>query len=380
MAPLSLGTFEARLPELLDLLQRLTVRESPTTDKAAVDRLGTYLARLLRARGARVRRFRRRRAGDHWLATWGRGRGGVLLLAHLDTVHPVGTLQRAPWRLTRRRAYGPGVLDMKAGIAMAVVALDTLRRHDRLPGHRVSLLCTSDEETGSHTSRRLIERLALTYDVVLCLEPALPGGALKTARKGVGIFEVETLGRAAHAGVEPEAGVNAVHEMAQQVLRLAALADPGAGSTVNVTVIEGGQRSNVIPDRCRAVVDVRVPTEAERRRLDRAFKALAPATEGAGVRVRGEWNRPPMARTRNVVRAFRQARAIAAQLGLDLSEGETGGGSDASLVAPLGVPVLDGLGAIGGGAHSLHEYVEVRSLPQRTALLAALISEWPAGG
>ncbi len=247
-----------------------------------------------------------------------------------------------------------------------------------LPPRPLTLLCTADEETGSESSQALIEARAQQHILVLCLEPALPGGALKTFRKGIGVFELNVTGRPAHAGVEPELGINAVLEMANQILALEGLADPGAGTTINVGVIEGGTRSNVVPERCRAEVDVRVKTEAERERIDSGLGALAAVLPGAKLQLTGGWNRPPLERNARMVRTFNQARSLAARVGLDLQEGGTGGASDANLVAPLGVPVLDGLGAIGAGAHTDEEYIDQDTLAERAALLAALLTGWPA--
>ena len=248
-----------------------------------------------------------------------------------------------------------------------------------MPSTSVTLLCTSDEETGSNSSRALIERLAGEHALVICLEPALPDGALKTARKGTGAFTLETTGRAAHAGADPGSGVNAIVEMMHQLRALIELADHANGTTLSVGVVRGGTRSNVVPERCIAKLDVRVVSAAEQQRLERAFAALKPHLPGARVRMLGGWNRPPMPRTAAIQRAFARAQQIARALGLELREGSTGGASDANFVAPLGIPVLDGLGAVGSGAHSAAEYVLQRSLPERSALLAAILSRWSPG-
>ena len=374
--PLPISHFEACLPVQLDLLRSLVEIESPTTEKAAVDSLGEFVAESMRRRGAVVRQFPQAAGGNHWLGQWGDGTGGILLMAHLDTVHAIGTLARMPWRLSGKRLHGPGVLDMKAGIAIALTAMESLHEASWTPASRVSLLCTSDEETGSHTSRELIEQLAREHSLVLCLEPGLPDGSLKTWRKGIGDFRVEVTGRAAHAGANPEAGVNAIVEMAHVIRQVAALEDPAKGTSVSVGVIGGGTRSNVVPATCFAEIDMRVLEESEMTRLDAALAGLSPTLAEARISFEGGWNRPPMPRTAILAETFARAQAIAARLGLQLTEGGTGGGSDANFVAPLGVPVLDGLGAIGNGAHSEREYIELDSLPSRTALLAAMISEW----
>jgi glutamate carboxypeptidase len=269
---------------------------------------------------------------------------------------------------------------MKASIAMTLTMIQVSKQARIMPEHKLSLLCTSDEEISSATSRELIEAQAKEHDLVLCLEPALPDGALKTQRKGISDFVVEAFGVASHAGAAPEEGVNAVHEMAAQVETITRLAAPKLGSTVNVNIIQGGSRTNVIPASCRIEVDVRITTMEEADRIERSMRALKPSLPGATIQVIGGLNRPPMMRDEQMIRTFQQAKAIAAEeIGIELSEGSTGGGSDASFVATLGIPVLDGLGAIGRGAHSADEYIEVESLVERTALLSALNQCWPVG-
>ena len=374
----SLATTDAErlLPEMLNTLRGLVEIESPTTDKPAVDRAGRYVADRMAALGAGIQHFPQVAVGDHWLGTWGAGPGGILMLVHLDTVHSAGTLERFPWSQTSDRVYGPGVLDMKAGAAIALTTIGALNASHSIPTRRLSLLFTSDEETGSHSSVGLIQAQAQDHELVLCLEPALPDGSLKTWRKGVGDFELVVKGKAAHAGANQGEGVNAIHEMARQIPRIVEMEDQAAGTTLNVGIIRGGTRSNVIPAESRAQLDIRVQTPEEQARVTAALISLAPIDSGAEVRVEGEWNRPPMPRSETMVATFERARAIAAEIGVELSEGGTGGGSDANFVAPLGVPLLDGLGAVGGGAHTEQEYVLLRSLPVRTALLANLLTEW----
>ncbi len=374
----SLITAEAErlLPGLLETLRGLVEIESPTTDKSAVDRAGRFVAERMAELGAEIQHFPQVDVGDHWLGTWGSGSGGILMLVHLDTVHSIGTLERFPWSQTTNRVYGPGVLDMKAGAAIALTAIRALRANHSVPGRRLSLLFTSDEETGSHSSVNLIQAQARDHELVLCLEPALPDGSLKTWRKGVGDFELIIKGKAAHAGANPGEGVNAIHEMARQIQRITGLEDQAAGTTLNVGIIEGGTRTNVIPAESRAQLDIRVQTLEEQARVAAALTSLAPIDPGAELRVEGEWNRPPMPRTATMVATFERARAIAAGIGMELSEGGTGGGSDANFVAPLGIPLLDGLGAVGGGAHTEQEHVLLESLPAKAALLATLLTEW----
>jgi len=376
MPPMTIDEAGTHLPGLLAILRELVEFESPTPEKLAVDRAGSFVAGHMEQLGARVQRIEQAEVGDHWLGTWGSAPGGILIMVHIDTVHPIGTLQRLPWREESGKIYGPGIMDMKASAAIALTAVKALQEGAGLPERRISLLFNSDEETGSHTSQELIQSQAKEHELVLCLEPALPGGALKTWRKGIGMFEIEVVGRMAHAGANPSGGVNAIHEMAHQIGRLTELADEEAGSTVNVDLIEGGTRTNVIPELARASVDIRIRTEEEQSRIASALKGLMPQHPEAQLSLTGEWNRPPMPRTEIMMKTFEHARDIGAGIGLDLSEGGTGGGSDANFVAPLGIPVLDGLGAAGAGAHTEQEHILTESLPERTALLAALLTEW----
>jgi len=362
MPPLPITQFEPHMPKLITLIENLVQIESPTTSKSAVDELGRFAAAEMKARGAQVRIEPQTNAGDHQIGTWGAGRGGLLLMVHLDTVHPLGTLENMPFTKHETHLFGPGVLDMKASIAMALTAIEVLSQNEKLRQDKLTLLCTSDEETGSRTSRALIEQMAQDHELVLCLEPALP--------------DVEAIGKAAHAGSNIKDGVNAILEMAHQIPGIAALADEKNETTINVGVIEGGTRSNVVPDLCWLRVDGRAKTKDEGDRVLASMLALEPIVEGAEIRVKGGWNRQPMQRNELMIKTFQRAQSIARDLGLSVSEGGTGGGSDANFVAALGVPVLDGFGAIGTGAHTQHEQIETESLAERTALIAALISEW----
>ncbi len=374
-----LRALRAQQPQMLRLLRRLVQIESPSLEKAAVDRLGRFLAAEWRRRGAQVRRLRQRQRGNHLQASvWlghGRPAGQLLVLGHLDTVYPLGTLRRMPFRVAGGRVYGPGVYDMKAGLVMALFAVDALKRLHIAPRKRLVFLFTSDEEIGSDSSRRWIEAEARRSDAVLVLEPSAGrDGRLKTARKGVGLWTVTAHGRAAHAGINPQDGVNAIHELALQIARIARFHQPRRGITVNVDVIAGGTRPNVIAERATAEVDVRVWRLADAARLARQFRALRPVLRGARLEVRGELNRPPLERTREVVHLFRHAQRLAREMELELKEASTGGGSDGNLTAALGIPTLDGLGAVGDGAHSPNEFIDARSLPERAALLAGLLA------
>ena len=376
MPPLTLEEARNHLPHLLGLLRELVEIESPTPEKAAVDQAGAHVSEQMAELGADVQRIEQVEAGDHWLGSWGSASGGILMMVHIDTVHPIGTLERFPWTEADDKIYGPGIMDMKASAAIALTAIKALRQGPGLPDRRISLMFNSDEETGSHTSQELIQSQAKEHDLVLCLEPALPNGALKTWRKGIGDFDIEVIGRMAHAGANPSDGVNAIHEMAHQIQEVVKLADEEAGTTLNVDLVQGGTRTNVIAAHAQATVDIRILTEGERSRIDLGLENLKPLHPQALLNVTGEWNRPPMPRTEAMIQTFERAKEIGASIGLDLSEGGTGGGSDANFVAPLGIPVLDGLGAIGAGAHTLKEHIVTESLPERTALLAALLVDW----
>lgn len=358
---------------LIETTEALVRLESPTTDKAAVDRCGRDLASRLEAIGGRVARLPRPDRGDHLLAEFGCGSSQVLLLGHFDTVWPVGQLEQMPLVRADGRLHGPGIFDMKAGIAIAMLAARALLETGTPPSHRIVMLWTTDEEVGSATSRAAIEDEARRSDAVLVLEPSLPGGAVKTSRKGCGGYDVIVHGVAAHAGIEPQKGASAVQELAHQILRINRLQDLARGILVNVVQVSGGRRSNVIPDEARATVDVRVPTTADAAAVDAAIRALTAVDSRTRLSVSGGVDRPPLERSDLVVRLYDQARRVAGELGSDLGEGGTGGGSDGNFTAALGVPTLDGLGAIGDGAHALHEHVVIDALPDRAALVAGLI-------
>jgi glutamate carboxypeptidase len=364
---------------MVRLLGKFVRCESPSGEKPAVDRMAQMVAAEWRRRGARVRVLCQARHGDHICAeivpSARRAAGQILILGHLDTVYPLGTLAEMPFRVAGGRARGPGTFDMKAGLVLALFAVDALRAAGIFPTKRMVFLWTSDEEIGSETSRREIEWQARRSDAVLVLEPAYGrDGALKTARKGVGTAEIIVTGRAAHAGIGPHAGVNAVHELALQIARLAEMNDPRRGITMQATVVGGGTASNVIPERARVEVDIRYARRADRAGIDRKLRGLRPILPGARVEVLGGVNRPPLERTPAVLALFRRAQALMRQMGQTLDEASTGGGSDGSFTAALGVPTLDGLGAVGDGAHSSREYILIRSLPERAALLAGLLA------
>jgi len=359
---------------LLETVEALVRLESPTTEKGAVDACGAELASRLAAIGGRVTPLPRTSRGDHLLAEFGCGASQVLLLGHFDTVWPVGQLGRMPLAREDGRLHGPGIFDMKAGIAIGMLAVRALLETGAPLARRIVMLWTTDEEVGSETSRGAIEDEARRSDAVLVLEPSLPGGAVKTSRKGCGSFEVIVKGVSAHAGIEPQKGASALHELAHQILRINALQDLSRGVSVNVVQASGGLRSNVIPDEARAIVDVRAPTADAAAAVDAAFRSLQPMDARTTVTAKGGFDRPPLERSPAVVRLYNEACRVARELGFDLQEGATGGGSDGNFTAALGVPTLDGLGAVGDGAHALHEHIEVASLADRAALVAGLVA------
>jgi glutamate carboxypeptidase len=361
------------------LLGQLVCAESPSFDKSAVDRCGRIVAAEWRRRGANVTRLRQRERGDHLRIEWNprgnKARGQILVLGHVDTVYGLGTLAGMPFRLSRGRAYGPGAFDMKGGLVIALFAVDALTAARLMPQKRIVFLWTSDEEIGSGTSRAAIEREARRSNAVLVLEPALGlDGRVKTGRKGIGEIEIVSKGRAAHAGLNPEDGVNAIEEIALQVARISRWNRPGRGITISAGIIEGGTRTNVIPEQARVVVDVRAARAEDMRALERKFRALRPVLRGAKLEIRGGFNRPPMER-KTSASLYAKARALSKEMGLMLGEASVGGGSDGNFTAALGIPTLDGLGAIGEGAHSASENILVRALPERAALLAGLLAK-----
>lgn len=364
---------------MTELLGKFVRAESPSLDKAAVDRFGKMVAQEWRRRGAAVKILRQRERGNHIRVEWNRSealakrRGQVLVLGHLDTVYDAGTLARMPFRVSKGRAYGPGTFDMKGGLVIALFAVDALATAGVVPEKQIVFLWTSDEEIGSGSSQTLIEREARRSDAVLVLEPALGlDGRVKTGRKGLGEIEIVATGRAAHAGLNPEDGINAIEEIALQIAGVSRWNDTRRGVTVNAGIIEGGTRTNVIPERARVVIDVRATRAADMRILERKFHALRPILRGAKLEIRGGFSRPPMER-KNAAALYAKAQAISRQMNISLGEAFVGGGSDGNFTAALGVPTLDGLGAVGEGAHSPNENIVVHTLAKRAALLAQLL-------
>ncbi len=360
---------------LLDLARKLVSAESPSDDKAAVDACVNLAAEHAKALGGRVKLHRQRGFGNVLEARFGKKSkaGRQLLLGHLDTVWPLGTLKSMPCRLSEGRLWGPGTLDMKAGVAMALTAVEMLNEAGMLQ-REIVLLLNSDEEVGSPVSRPITERLAAECAAVYVLEPA-QGLAYKTARKGTGDWRIEIQGVAAHAGVDFEKGASAIRELARIVETVSGWTDLKRGLTVSVGVVGGGSKTNVIPAASWAEVDVRIARKADGPRMERKFAALKAVDKRCSLVVTGGINRPPMERTRGTERLYRKASLLAAELGFTLGEAATGGASDGNFTSALGIPTLDGMGAVGDGAHAKHESVLIEHLAPRTALLAAMLAE-----
>ncbi len=376
---------DTRIPQMISLLKRLVEIESPSHDKSAVDRLGVMVAEECHRLGAKVEIVPISQAGDQIIARYDPSspssggvsdKNGILLLSHMDTVFPLGTLAKMPFFQKDGKIFGPGVLDMKGGMVVFLTAIAALREAGKMPDRPITALFTSDEEIGSHSSRTLIERLAKEAGLVLVLEPGMVDGALKTWRKGVGDFIIKTRGRAAHAGGDHKKGRNAIEELAYQVLAIQKLTDYTRGTSLNVGVIHGGTETNVIPEEAVAEVDLRVLQSSEAERIIAALQALSPVLDGTSIEVTGSLNRLPMPFDDTMRATFEKAKNIAAGIGIGLKADGTGGASDGNLVAPLGIPVLDGLGPAGEGAHSEREFLFTDSLVERIQLLAALLCEW----
>ena len=363
---------------IVDTIQQLVEIESPSDIKAAVDRLGTVLASRFGQLGGKVQVHRAEKFGNHLEVRFGKNHfhdtKSILLLGHMDTVYPIGTISKMPFRVAKGRVWGPGVLDMKAGIALMLHVIEAmfLWSGARLP-RAVTVFLVSDEEVGSPSSRAITEKLARDSAAVLVLEPA-HGQAVKTSRKGVGDYELGVKGKASHSGLDFEKGQSAVLELAHQILQISKLTDFERGITLNVGKITGGTRVNVVPAEARASIDVRIAREKDAQEIERKLHALKPLNPNCKIEITGGINRPPMERTAGVATLYAKATEIARELGWQLDEAAVGGGSDGNFTAALGVPTLDGLGAVGEGAHADHESILISELPRRAALLAGLIA------
>ena len=364
---------------LLRLTRRLVLAESPSDSKSAVDACVALAASQIKARGGRVKLHRQRAFGDVLEARFGPrnrskndGNKPILLLGHLDTVWPLGTLKSMPCHIAHGRLWGPGALDMKAGVAIALTAIELLTESGLL-NREIVLLLNSDEEVGSPVSRPITEAIAPQCSAVFVLEPG-QGPAYKTARKGTGNWRIEIKGIAAHAGVDFEKGASALRELAHVIGTVSGWTDLPRGLTVSIGLAGGGSKTNVIPAQAWAEVDVRIARKTDGPRIERRFATLKPADKRCALAITGGINRPPMERTRGTVRLYQQARSFASEIGIDLFEAATGGASDGNLTSALGVPTLDGMGAVGEGAHASHESVLIEHLAPRTALLAAMLA------
>jgi glutamate carboxypeptidase len=369
--------FKSRQGEMVHLLKNIVGRESPSNDKKAVDACSAFVVGEFKKTGAKITRFPQKEIGDLHLiefagASRSRADGRILILTHIDTVWPVGKIDKMPFYISGDKVYGPGVLDMKGGLVEAIYALKALHQLSLRPARRIAVFINSAEETGHGASREIIGRLARDSKIVLCLEPALPGGALKTQRKGRLVIRLEVKGRAAHAGT-PEKGVNAIEEIAGQIRRLRKLAT--AGATVSVNLVGGGEKANVVAEAAWAVMDIRFWSSAQKDRIVGAFKHLRPERPGAKFKFEVEGLTPPMEKTKASLQLFQQAQKIAAAMEINLTQGRTGGGSDASIASGMGVATLDGLGPDGDGIHAQNEHLLLSSLVQRTALLTELLRQ-----
>jgi glutamate carboxypeptidase len=380
-APLAqklIAVLQPLLPDMLGTLRKFVTAESPSLEKAPADRCCEVIASEWSSHGLQVQRIPQKRHGDQLRIVSplspSRSKGQLLVLGHYDTVYATGTLEKMPFRIGAGKTYGPGVFDMKAGIVQALFAHQALQKLNIPLTKRIVFLWTSDEEIGSEVSRKLIETEARRSDAVFVLEPSSgPRGLLKTQRKGVGEAELIVHGRASHAGLAPQEGVNAIHELCHQLTRVLQWNDPANGTTVNADIIEGGTRTNVIAERARAILDLRATHIANMRRIERQLHNLKPRLRGARIEVRGGFSRAPLERKMSA-HLFKLAQSQASQMNLSLGECLAGGGSDGNFTAALGIPTLDGMGAVGDGAHSTHEHIFTKTMPHRAALLAALLA------
>jgi glutamate carboxypeptidase len=370
--------FVARQHELLALTCALVEAESPSGDKDGSSAVVSLLANAAGSINAvnSVERIAGKEFGEHLRikAFTDNNSPPIVILGHTDTVHPRGAIKERPWRTEGNRIYGPGVFDMKANCALALEVLLACEATGSRPRSPITILLTCDEETGSPSGRGLVESESTNARAVLVLEPPVSGGRVKTSRKGTGMFTLEVHGRAAHAGLDPEKGVSAVLELARQTVRLSELNDPATGTTVTVTVVRGGTHSNVVPAEARAEIDLRFITSSEGLRVEDAIRNLKPIDLRAQLVITGGINRPPLVRTEGVAALYEHARTIAGLLDFDLGEASVGGASDGNFAGALGVPVLDGLGIEGDGAHAAHEHIVVDDISIRGALIAALIA------
>lgn len=368
--------------QIVATIRELVEIESPSDNKASVNRLSEAVAAKFAKLGGRVRIHQAADFGNHLQVDFAGNPSlkPVLLLGHYDTVYPVGTLASMPCKVAGDKLTGPGVLDMKSGIALMLHAIAALQHFNSSDGRKefprpIIVLLVSDEEVGSDSSRQITESLAKQSAAVLVLEPSYgPEGAVKTARKGVGDYTLKVTGKASHAGLDFQKGVNAILELARQLEKVSAFTDLKKGLTVNVGIVSGGSRTNVVPAEASAQVDVRIARMKDAAGIDKKMRSLRPFNRKCKLEISGGINRPPMERTPGVAALYTQAAAIARDLGWILGEAAVGGGSDGNFTAGLGIPTLDGLGGVGDGAHAIHEHILISELPRRAALIAGLIA------
>jgi glutamate carboxypeptidase len=369
--------FRSRQGEMVHLLKQITALESPTNDKNAVDACVSFVARELKRTGCKVTTLPQKDIGDLTVGEFAPGRlkdadDEILVLTHADTVWPVGKIAKMPFYVQGNRLYGPGVLDMKAGLVMVLSALGALHSLNVKPQKRITVFVNSAEETGHAASTDLIRKMARKASLVLCPEPALPGGALKLERKGRLVVRLDVRGKSAHGG-SPEKGTSAIEELVAQISRFKRLR--AGETTVNVGLMGGGEKVNVVAENAWAVLDIRFWKTTDRDRVLKILREAVPTLRGARLKVSVESTTPPMEKTRASERLFVRAQEIAQGMGLSLKGGKTGGGSDASIAAGLGIPTLDGLGPDGEGLHAEHEHLLLPSLVERTALLTELLKD-----
>jgi len=367
-----------RLPEIIDVIKTVVEHESPSDEKDAIDKLINYLMDLCESKGMTTEVINNQNRGNHLLVEHlvDNANKNLLILCHIDTVWPLGTLEKIPFSNQDGVLRGPGVYDMKTGAVQAIFAVEEAIKRGKVNDKNIRILFNSDEEIGSQTSRKLIEDLARQSDCTLVLEPSVPPqGALKTFRKGVGRFDLFIKGKASHSGSAPKEGISAITELAHQILDLNGLAKDELGTTVNVGTITGGSKTNVVAANATATIDVRVETMEEAERITEDILNRKSFIVGTTVKATGGINRPPMIRSEKTIEMFNLARDISTDLGFDLQEASTGGGSDGNFTAALGVPTIDGLGSVGNGAHADTEHTLVEHIPNRTALLIRLLEE-----
>ncbi|MEO6726679.1 MAG: M20 family metallopeptidase [Blastocatellia bacterium] len=373
-----LNHFNTRQQAILDVIRLLVEQETTSREEARLNEIAGSVAARLRELGGEIELTPQPGYGTHLRARFDFGcdptTPRLLIIGHLDTVWPVGTLERMPFRVTPEgAAHGPGIFDMKSGVVLITESLNAIRILGLQTRRPITLLLTCDEEIGSKTSRPLVEEEARRSVAALVLEPPVPGGVVKTGRKGIGVFNIRAIGRAAHAGLDPRKGINAIVELSHQVARLAAMSDHERGVTISVGLMNGGTALNVVPAEATAKADVRFWTQEDGEQIENQIRGLKPVLEEAQLEITGGINRPPMPRSEKNVALYEHAKVLAAEIGFDLKDTVVGGGSDGNFTAAMGVPTLDGLGVDGAGAHADHEHILISDIPRRAALLTRLM-------